>query len=291
MRMSFKSLLSLVAMVFVAGQMMAQLPEVPRTESSEPFFEKPIDDIVEKKIINERRVLSYEPIREADILWEKRIWRVIDVREKINAPFNYPGEYFVKIILDAAMNGEITAYDVPTDAGVSEFSYPLEPNEVAALAATVDTVISYDPDTYEEEIQIVRNEINPEDIKKFRIKEVWYFDRKYSTLKVRILGIAPIIDKYDENDNFLFDRPMFWIYYPECRELLSRHRVFSEFNDAALVSWEDLFRMRKFSSYIFKESNVFDRRLQDYVSGVDLLLEGEKIKADIFNKEHDMWTY
>lgn len=291
MRMSFKSLLSLVALVFFAGQMMAQLPEVPRTESSEPFFEKPIDDIVEKKIINERRVLPYEPIREADILWEKRIWRVIDVREKINAPFNYPGEYFVKIILDAAMNGEITAYDVPSDPGVSEFSYPLEPNEVASLAASVDTVISYDPDTYEEEITIARTEINPEDIKKFRIKEVWYFDRKYSVLKVRILGIAPIIDKYDENDNFLFDRPMFWVYYPECRELLSRHRVFSEFNDAALVSWEDLFQMRKFSSYIFKESNVFDRRIQDYATGIDLLLEGEKIKADIFNKEHDMWTY
>ncbi len=84
---------------------------------------------------------------------------------------------------------------------------------------------------------------------------------------------------------------MFWVYYPECRELLSRHRVFSEFNDAALVSWEDLFQMRKFSSYIFKESNVFDRRIQDYATGIDLLLEGEKIKSDIFNKEHDMWTY
>jgi len=84
--MSFKSLLSLVVLVFLSSQMMAQLPEVPRTESSEPFFEKPIDDIVEKTIINERRVLPYEPIREADILWEKRIWRVIDVREKINAP-------------------------------------------------------------------------------------------------------------------------------------------------------------------------------------------------------------
>ena len=291
MRMSFKSLFSLALVLFVAGQVLAQLPEVPRTESSEPFFEKPIDDIVEKRIIQERRVLPYEPLREADILWEKRVWRVIDVREKMNAPFSYPGEYFVKIILDAAMNGEITAYDVPSDPGVSEFSYPLEPNEVASLAATVDTVISYDPETYEEEIKVVRNEINPEDIKKFRIKEVWYFDRKYSTLKVRILGIAPIIDKYDENDNFLFDRPMFWIYYPECRELFSRHRVFNAANDAALVSWEDLFAMRFFSSYIFKESNVYDRRLQDYVSGVDLLLEGEKIKAEIFNFEHDLWEY
>ena len=189
------------------------------------------------------------------------------------------------------MNGEITAYDIPTDQGLSEFSFPLEPNEVAGLMATVDTVISYDPDTYEEEIKIVRNELDLNDIKKFRIKEVWYFDRKYSVLKVRILGIAPIFDKYDDNDNYLFSQPKFWIYYPECRELFSRHRVFSEFNDAALLSWEDLFQMRKFSSYITKESNVYDRRLQDYLSGVDLLLEGEKIKADIFNFEHDLWEY
>ena len=84
---------------------------------------------------------------------------------------------------------------------------------------------------------------------------------------------------------------MFWAYYPECREILARHKVFMEGNDASLITWEDLFEMRFFSSYVYKESNVHDLRLQDYLSGVDLLLASDKIKNEIFNYEHDLWSY
>ena len=86
------------------------------------------------------------------------------------------------------------------------------------------------------------------------MKEVWFFDEESSTLQVRILGIAPLIDKTDENGNFLYEKPMFWVYYPQAREILARERVFNIGNDASAITWEDLMEMRYFSSYIFKES-------------------------------------
>jgi len=49
--------------------------------------------------------------------------------------------------------------------------------------------------------------------------------------------------------------------------------------------------MRYFSSYISQESNVYDRKVEDYLSGVDMLLEAEKIRMEIFNFEHDLWEY
>jgi gliding motility associated protien GldN len=110
-------------------------------------------------------------------------------------------------------------------------------------------------------------------------------------MQVRILGIAPLIDVKDDNGNFRYEKPMFWVYYPEARESLARERVFNFGNDTSPMTWEDLFEMRFFSSYIYKESNVFDRRLQEYLSGVDLLLEADKIKQEIFNFEHDLWSY
>ena len=155
----------------------------------------------------------------------------------------------------------------------------------------VDTVVVFDYDTYEEQIQVVRNELNPEDVNRFRIKEVWFFDEQTSTLQARILGIAPMIDVKDENGNFRYEKPMFWAYYPDCREILARHKVFNAGNDAAPMTWEDTFEMRFFSSYIMKASNVHDYRLQDTYSGVDLLLEADKIKQEIFNWEHDLWSY
>ncbi|MCC6724016.1 MAG: gliding motility protein GldN [Saprospiraceae bacterium] len=286
MKFAFR-LFSLVFMLMLCNISFAQQPENILTESSDPNEGRPLDDIVGKRLTGDKRLLPYDHVREADIFWEKRIWRVVDIREKMNLPFAYPERPFFSILMDAATGGEITVYSTEDD----KFSSKLTPDEVASMGATIDTVITFDPETYEEQIQVVRNDINPEDVKRFRLKEVWFFDEETSTLQVRILGIAPLIDKTDENGNFLYEKPMFWVYYPEAREILSRERVFNAGNDASPMTWEDLMEMRFFSSYIYKESNVRDRRIQDYLTGIDLLLEADKIKQEIFNFEHDLWSY
>jgi len=279
--------LCFLGMILFSTKSYAQTPEAVRTEASDPDEDRPLDDIVEKRIIDERMVLPYQPLREADVFWEKRIWRVIDIREKMNLPFAYPEMPFFSILMDAAVNGDITVYSTEDD----KFSASLPADEVATMGATADTVITFDPETYEEQIQVVRNELNPEDVNRFRIKEVWFFDEQTSTMQVRVLGIAPMIDVKDENGNFRYEKPMFWVYYPESREILARHQVFNSMNDAAPMTWEDMFEMRFFSSYIMKASNVHDFRLQDTYSGVDRLLEADKIKQEIFNFEHDLWSY
>ncbi|MEK7254900.1 MAG: gliding motility protein GldN, partial [Bacteroidota bacterium] len=268
----FLKLFGLGLFLALGSPVFSQQPDNILTESSDPNADKPLDDIVEKRITTEKRLLPYDHVREADIFWEKRIWRVIDIREKMNLPFAYPERPFYSIIMDAATSAEITVYSTEDD----KFTSKLTPEEVASMGATIDTVITFDPETYEEQIQIVRNDLNPEDVKRFRLKEIWFFDEETSTLQVRILGIAPLIDVKDENGNFKYEKPMFWVYYPEAREVLSRERVFNVGNDSSPMTWEDLLEMRYFASYIYKESNVLNRRLQDYLTGVDLLLEADK---------------
>jgi len=56
-----------------------------------------LDDIVKRTTLKERKVLAHAPIREADIMWEKRIWRVIDTREKMNQAFVYPDAPFFQV--------------------------------------------------------------------------------------------------------------------------------------------------------------------------------------------------
>ena len=284
---SFRIILGLAAFFSLTVVAEAQIPETVITESSAPSNDGPLDDIVQKTLTDEKPVLPYDPVREADIFWEKRIWRVIDTREKMNQPFMYPERPFATILLDAAMDGDITVYSTEDD----KFSYALSAEEVAAKTSNIDTVVVYDPDTYEEKIEVVRNDLNPEDIKRYRMKEIWFFDEETSTMQVRILGIAPLRDVLDDNGDFLYEDPMFWVYYPEAREVLARERVFNINNDASPTTWEDIMEMRYFSSYIWKQSNVHDRRLQDYLSGVDRLLEGQKIKQEIFNFEQDLWSY
>ena len=287
MKFALQLLSFCLMMTVLSAPLTAQTPDNILTESSDPNVDRPLDDIVEKKIIFEKRLLPYDQVREADIFWEKRIWRVVDIREKMNLPFAYPERPFFTILMDGAINEEITVYSTEDD----KFTAPLTPDEVASMGATVDTVITFDPETYEEQIQVVRNDLNPEDVKRFRIKEIWFFDEESSTLQVRILGIAPLIDVKDENGNFRYEKPMFWVYYPEARKILARERVFNTGNDASPNTWEDLMEMRYFASTIIKASNVHDRKIEDYLTGVDALLEAEKIRLEIFNFEHDLWSY
>jgi gliding motility associated protien GldN len=272
----------------------AQQPKIEPVENKDDIPadpDAPLDGIVERKLILEKQVLPWEPIREADILWSKRVWRVIDVREKINLPFVYPEMPFFTVLMkgiqDTTQSNSITCYKADND----KFKYKMSSQELQSILSRADTITQIDPNTYETKIKVVFNKINPDDIKRYRVKEDWYFDRQQSVLKVRIVGIAPLKDVTNEAGEFLYEQPLFWIRYPDCREYLARHRAFIEGNDSNPMSWEDLFEQRRFSSYVWKESNVHNRRLQDYLQGIDLLLEGEKIKAEIFNFEHDLWSY
>ncbi len=262
------------------------------TESSEPAEDRYVDDIVSKRLVVENTVLPYEPIREADIAWQKKIWRVLDTREKMNLPFRYPEKPLFNVFREMIENGDITVFED------EKFTTALTPEEVEKSLNRVDTSVIFDYDTYEEKVQVVKSEISWEDINRFRVKEIWFFDEESSRLRVRILGIAPERDVYDdETQEFKYSLPLFWIYYPEARNLLSKHRIFNENNDMAPSTWAALFESRFFSSVIYKSSNVLDLRVKDMFdaskenSNIDILLESKKIKAELFNFEHDFWTY
>ncbi len=261
-------------------------PLVAQTESGNP--EAPLDDITFRTSLADHRVLPYQPIREADIMWEKRIWRIIDVREKLNHPFADAKMPFFKIMKDGIEAGNLMAYSVEND----KFTSPLGAEQIQSLLYSTDTVSIFDVQTGEEVLQAVSNVIDETDVQRFRVKEVWYFDKNLGQLKCRILGIAPLISVFDKTTgDFRYEKPLFWVHYPSIRENLARFQVFNAGNDASPMSWEDVFEMRQFASTIYKESNVADRKIEEYATGRDQLLTGQKIASEIFNFEHDLWSW
>ncbi len=286
-----KNIIVLLAAVIVCGMITpASAQTTIRTESGEALLvdnRVPMDSPYEKHLVRDRRALPYDHIREADVFWEKRVWRVIDVREKMNKPFIWPENPFVSVLMRGIESGDVRAYSTLDD----KFTTPMSGEEVMRTLNSTDTITTFDPDTYEEKIKVIRNDFNPEDVKRFRIKESWFFDEETSTMQVRILGIAPLKEEYDDNGNLKFEYPMFWIYYPHIRTYLANEEAFNPLNDAHRMSWEDILEARFFASYITKESNVHDRRIQDYKAGVDALYESQKIQDKIFNFEHDLWSY
>jgi gliding motility associated protien GldN len=141
---------------------------------------------------------------------------------------------------------------------------------------TVDTTI------------LITESFSPNRVKKVLLKEEWFFDRQRSVLDVRILGIALL---YEQDDKEKGDQPLFWVYFPEARNVLAKYDVFNRQNPMERRSFDDIFWKRQFSSYIIKEENVYDRSINEYKKGLDALLESNRIKEDMILKEHDLWEF
>jgi gliding motility associated protien GldN len=255
--------------------------------------EPPLDGVYKKDVVSTARVTPYASLREADAMWAKRVWRVIDLREKQNLVMTYPRNKLIDVIMDAVLAGELTAYSAvstgPKDFG-DEFKVPLTPEEVAMIGARNDTldVEQLDGTVVQE---VYATQLNRDDVVAYRVKEDWIFDRQRSIFEPRILGIAPIIILRNTAGEEIDRSPLFWIYFPEARSVFANAEIFNRQNDAARFSYDDFFVQRMFSSYVIKWSNDKDFRIQDYATGMDALIEANRIKQELFQFEHDLWEY
>ena len=127
------------------------------------------------------------------------------------------------------------------------------------------------------------------------IKEDWYFDKQTSTMNVRVIGVCPIQEFYrdeDANQENVQRRQVFWVYYPEARDLMAANEVFNPQNTARNLSFDDVFLKRKFNSYIVKEENIYNNRaISNYLGSKDAMLESKRIENSIFDYEQNLWEY
>lgn len=255
-----------------------------------------LDGVYVRDNYKTRKVIPYTPLREADVMWSRRIWRIVDLREKINHPFFYPIQpinnrlALFDVIKKALNEGKLTAYSNPVVD--EEFKIPMTKSELEALFFKSDTLERENIDNpgVMEKV-ITKTELSPKDIEQFLIKEDWFFDKQKSVLDVRIIGICPLARDYSQSGEFRGYKRLFWLYFPECRSVFANAEVFNRQNMSERRTFEDIFWKRMFGSYIVKEENVYDRSIVEYKQGIDALLESDRMKADIFNWEHDLWHF
>ena len=291
-----------IALGFVCNSAAAQDEEIkkPSLVQLSPYT---------KSISQERTALPYQPVQEADIVWAKRVWRIIDLREKINHPLYYPIQRMrnrhslIQVLVDSIKHGAIRAYGTTN----SEFTDTLSFKEVAknfdAVAREEKRLTLDGRDT----TIVVPAEWRWSEVKQVMVLEEWFIDKRRSVLDVRIIGLCPIrvynkivntgsdeemMAEEDEGEN-TNKVQLFWVYYPDIRNVLGRTLAFNPKNQGYEYTYDDLFLKRRFSSYIVKEANVYDdRSINDYtVGGIPNQLESERITNEIMDKEQDMWEY
>ena len=271
-----------------------------------------MNSVYKKAKHHNKKVQKYVPLRQADIMWSRKIWREIDMRQKINHPFYYPEndgdadltadrKSLIDVIYSAIQEGSITAYG--NAARDDEFREVMSAADAKKIGGAKEEMVEsldwdkIDAGFAEEEstmMKLDKKSFNRNIVKKWRLKEEWFFDKQRSIMDVRIIGLAPLqLDKDDVTGEPTGGfSPLFWVYFPEAREVLINAEVFNLVkNNAERRTYDDVFWKRMFASTITKESGVMDRKINEYMVGLDALLEAERIKTEIFNIEHDLWEY
>lgn len=261
------------------------------------------DNAIERNLVKDRIPLAYEHIREDDAVYMQRIWREIDVHEKMNLPFIYQADgdqgnqRFIMVLLNAIKNDSITAFSPEDD----RFTTPIPFKQIAESFVGKPKTIQVpdlikDPDGSKgltKDTTIVE-EFNPDKVERYWIKEEVVFDKESSRMFTRILGIAPLKTILNDDGSFRDVTPVFWVYYPDLRPMLAKVDVYNGKNYGARMSWEELFESRMFASRIIKSTvdNPNDQYIKQFVKDPILaLLEGENIKEKVFNYEQDLWSY
>ncbi|MGQ9846495.1 MAG: type IX secretion system ring protein PorN/GldN [Bacteroidales bacterium] len=264
-----------------------------------------LDGVYVKEHVPARKPVPYHHLREADMMWGKKIWRMLDLREKINHPLYFPTRKMddryslIDLLLYGIENEGLVVYSDIDD----EFTTPVTIAEVnKKLGAKVDSQYVED-ENGTQVLKVIPGERKPEEVTRLLMKEYWYFDKQRSMLEVRIIGLCPIRmyvkdaalgeeTKDEGEEKELNAKQVMWIYFPAARPLLANHEVFNPYNDSERRTFDDIFFKRRFSSFIYQETNVYNNRyVWQYKQGLDAMLESERIKDFMFKLEHDLWEY
>ncbi|HEX6333186.1 MAG TPA: gliding motility protein GldN [Flavisolibacter sp.] len=256
------------------------------------------DNAFDKSGLNDRMPLPYEHLRWDDALYAEKVWRELDLREKLNQTFRYEAtddngsQLFVNMLLRAVNSGEVTAFQD------DRFTTPMQLTEIEQLtqgSADTSEVRSVDDPNKIERYVVTRASFDAKSVLKLRLKEEWVFDREASRMFVRIIGIAPVKTILNPNGTERGSSVMFWVYYPDLRPILAKYEVYNSKNmGMGRMTWEELFESRMFSSYITKSTldNPQNKNIRQMIKDPILaLLEGDNIKERIFNFEQDLWSY
>lgn len=247
--------------------------------------------------------LEYGYVSERDVLWGKAVWERIDLEKRVNFPLYYPVDTFqigtsrrslYDVLVTNIRNGRIK--NIYAD---SYFNDRRNLQDISAALSRIDTtdlgIEQYNAGESIDPQYISRRDISSADIAAYHIRGYWYFDKRLSELKYRLLGIAPVapdVNFIDDEEPQLVE--LFWVWFPDAREVLSEAYAFNTENSAQPISFDHLLNSRRFDALIYAEDNVQgDRRVEDYVDDNPFMrmIESNRIKEQIRDFEQDMWNY
>ena len=240
-----------------------------------------------------KRPINLDTLVKPQALSGQRVWRIIDLKEieaqKVFTP-NNTCEYLdlFEVLKFGVLTGKVNAYSSEKfDDNVKKEKIYIKKLQTMLTFKDSLTETIYDSDGNPEVVKKnIDRQLNSKDLVGYLFCEDWYFDKHWAQLDKRLIYFAPIY----KDQKLETEYPLFYFSFNECRDLLSSFKAIN-LRTTDPYSYERLILSHQYPSFVVKASNVFNRKINDYKRGTDVIDEHEGSLKKLHNSESDLFDH
>ncbi|BDD07944.1 hypothetical protein FUAX_03760 [Fulvitalea axinellae] len=219
---------------------------------------------------------SVYPISKHDQLYNKRIWRRMDLREKINQPFFSKNKEITKFLMDRVKDGSLVPYYSDSlDAEMSQVDFQKRITQKGT-----------------------ENEFYPDEFTVLEIVEDLIFDKKRSRqyFDVQVIGMWQLASVVDDPELRPYDTPIAYFRYKDLEKLFRDNPEdamwYNRNNAAGHLNFADAILLRLFHARITKVDNPDNLEIEDIAPNPQqALFASQEAEYKLMEMEHDLWEY
>lgn len=287
-----KRLFLILMMAGMATAMVAQ-PAKRRTTTSNAVARQ---GAATQETTSDRAALMF-PVKQAmpeDVVWQREIYRTLDLSKDANAPLYYPVEprgrqvNLFTYVFHLMLSGRVNAYTYKLD-GIESF----DAKDKMEVRDVLDRYSIY----YEEKdgkYKVENNDVPSAEVTRYYIKESVYLDQRTGTFSTKVTAICPVLMRgADDFGGEATPYPLFWLNYDEIAPWLSRLPVMaSNLNNVTNMTADDYFAMNRYEGKIYKTNNMQGVALANYCkSDSAMTKEQKRIEKEIYDFEEGVWGH
>jgi len=257
---------------------------------------------------------SLYPIHESDILYKKRVWRRMDLREKQNRPFFASNNEITKVIIDAVKKGKLVPYEndsLERKMSKERFLEQLKLPEVGGGLSDEEIALGFsdsddgwggggddgwgDDGGSGGEGGGDQDYFFPNEISILELQEDIIFDKKRSRLYYDLLSIKLVIPAEKFETGLIREVAVF--KYKDLARLFKENPSqaiwFNPWNSQEHRNLADALALRLFNARIIKVENPQDSYIVDVYnkSPKQGILASQWLEDQIVEFEHDLWEF